>query len=438
MNRNYHFVAAAGLLLFALKARAADPQQLARGEYIARAGDCVACHTAPKTGKAFAGGYPLGTPLGVVYSTNITPDKATGIGAWSYDDFAKLMRSGITREGHAVYPAMPYPSYARVTDADMRALYTYLMNGVTPVSQSNWENGIPWPLSMRWPLHVWSWIFSPGLPSLSAKANGNDEPGPQRTRGAYLVQGLGHCGSCHTPRGAALQEKALTDAGNTIYLSGGGSIDGWIAPSLRNEAGDGIGSMSQEDVVAFLRSGRTVRVASFGAMNDVVVHSTQYLSDADLNSIAVYLKSLPPHKPDTAPFEYNATLAAALYNGRPSTPGARIYLDRCASCHRSDGKGNGKAFPSLAGNPVLQSPDPTSAIHIVLSGASMPATRAAPSAMTMSSYVSVLDDQQVADVVTFIQTGWGNQGAGATAKEVAKVRQFSMPVNPQGWTAKTP
>lgn len=438
MNCYCRVVVTSGLLLFALRARAVDPQQLARGAYIAQLGDCAACHTAPKAGKPFAGGYPLGTPLGVVYSTNITPDKMTGIGAWSYDDFAKLMRTGMTREGYTVYPAMPYPSYARITDDDMKALYAFIMNGVTPVNQPNRENGIPWPLSWRWPLKVWSWIFTPTLARVAETPVDNRNNLSQRARGAYLVQGLGHCGSCHTPRGPALQEKALTDAGNTVYLSGGGSIDGWIAPSLRNEAGDGLGAMSQDEIVAFLRSGRTTRVASFGAMNDVVVHSTQYMTDSDLMSIAVYLKSLPPHKPDAQPFKYNETVAAVLYNGQTVTPGARIYLDRCAGCHRSNGKGNGKAFPSLAGNPVLQTSDPTSAIHIVLSGASMPATRSAPSAMTMGSYAWVLDDQQVADVVTFVQTAWGNQGIGATAQEVAKVRKWATPVNPQGWTARIP
>jgi alcohol dehydrogenase (quinone), cytochrome c subunit len=438
MRRYYSVVVSAGLLFRAIQAHGTDPQQLARGEYIARAGDCAACHSAPKTGKPFAGGYPLGTPLGVVYSTNITPDKDTGIGAWSYDDFATLMRTGTTPEGHSVYPAMPYPSYARITDADMQALYAFLRNGVAPVKQANRANDIPWPLSIRWPLKAWSWMFAPVPRRVADVSAESTSSSAQVGRGAYLVQGLGHCGSCHTPRGPALQEKALTDAGNTVYLSGGGSIDGWIAPSLRNEAGDGLGSMSQEEIVAFLRSGRNTRTASFGAMNDVVVHSTQYMTDADLMSIAVYLKSLPPHKKGTEPFAYSAAVATALYNGRVSTPGAQIYLDRCAGCHRSDGKGNGKAFPALAGNPVLQTADPTSAIHIVLSGASMPVTRTAPSAMTMGSYASVLDDQQVADVVTFVQSGWGNQGAPATAEQVAKVRKTSKPVDPQGWTAKVP
>ncbi|ANB76349.1 alcohol dehydrogenase [Paraburkholderia phytofirmans OLGA172] len=438
MSRHYRVAVSASLLLFAIQARAADPQQIARGEYIARAGDCAACHTARINGKPFAGGYPLGTPLGIVYSTNITPDKETGIGDWRYEDFATLMRTGKTREGHTVYPAMPYPSYARITDDDMRALYAFLMNGVTPVKQQNRENGIPWPLSIRWPLKVWSAIFAPDPSHVADAFRDEGDGAAQLARGAYLVQGLGHCGSCHTPRGPALQEKALTDVGNTVYLSGGGSIDGWIAPSLRNEAADGLGSTSPEDIVMFLRSGRTTRVASFGAMNDVVAHSTQYMTDADLRSIAAYLKSLPPHKTGAGPFAYSATVATALYNGRVSTSGAQIYLDRCAGCHRSDGKGNDKAFPALAGNPVLQTADPTSAIHIVLSGASMPATRTAPSAMTMGSYESVLNDQQVADVVSFVQTGWGNQGATATAGQVAKVRKSSRPVDPQGWTAKTP
>lgn len=414
-------------------APAADAAQVERGAYLARAGDCIACHTA-KNGKPFAGGYPLSTPLGKVYSTNITPDKTSGIGTWTYDDFATLMRRGKTKNGHAVYPAMPYPSYAHIDDADMHALYAYFMHGVAPVGQANRDNDIPWPLSMRWPLTVWGWVFGPGPKPYAAPAGTPVEV----ARGAYLVQGLGHCGSCHTPRGVGLQELSLGDDANPIYLTGGASIDGWIAPSLRNEHGDGLAAMSTEDIVAFLKSGRNAHVASFGAMNDVVMNSMQHLNEADLTGIAAYLKSLSPHKEAGQPYRYDATVATALYHGQVPGAGAQIYLDRCAGCHRSDGRGNGKAFPALAGNPVLQTNDPTSAIHIVLSGASMPATRSAPSAITMGPYAAILSDRQIADVVTFVQTSWGNRGGAATERQVGKMRKSSVPLAPTESMAGTP
>ena len=400
----------------------ADATLVERGAYLASAGDCISCHTA-KNGKPFAGGLPLDTPLGKVYSTNITPDPASGIGSWSYEDFSTLMRHGKTKHGYTVYPAMPYPSYAHIDDADMHALYAYFMHGVTPVTRANRASDIPWPLSMRWPLTVWSWAFGPAPKPYRAPAGTPAEVAAEVARGAYLVQGLGHCGSCHTPRGVALQELSLGDDAKPVFLAGGESIDGWIAPSLRNEHGDGLAAMPAEDIVAFLRSGRNAHVASFGAMNDVVANSMQHMSEADLKSIAAYLKSLPPRKAAAAPYRYDPTIATALYHGQVPGAGAQIYLDRCAGCHRSDGKGNGKAFPALAGNPVLQTGDPTSAIHIVLTGGAMPPTRTAPSAMTMGPYAAILSDREIADVVTFVQTSWGNRGGGATERQVTKLRR---------------
>lgn len=397
--------------------------QIAHGAYLAHAGDCIACHTAPQ-GKPYAGGLPIATPMGKIYATNITPDRDTGIGTWSYDDFAALMRYGKSKKGYTVYPAMPYPSYSRMTDADLHDLYAYLMHGVAPVSQSNRPTDIPWPLSMRWPLTMWRMMFAPTPQPFQAPQNESADV----ARGAYLVEGLGHCGSCHTPRGVALQEKAMTNRDGTVYLSGGGIIDGWTAPSLRNENGGGLADWSEADIVEFLKSGRNHQTASFGAMNDVVVDSMQFMSDQDLHSIAAYLKSLQPAKADAPAYSYDDTVSKQLFNGQVKSAGAVVYNNRCAACHRSNGKGYAKAFPALAGNPVLQTQDPTSAIHIVLSGGAQPATNTAPSALTMAPYADILTDQQVADVATFIQTSWGNKGGPATAEQVAKIRKVAKPV----------
>ena len=400
-----------------------DAQQIRQGEYLARAGDCIACHTAPQ-GKPYAGGLGMATPIGKVYSTNITPDKQHGIGNWTFEDFDKLMRTGVTKQGYTVYPAMPYPSYSRLSDADMRALYAYLMHGVPANASPNRAADIPWPLSMRFPLSIWRWVFAP-TPAPYTPAAGGDQ---QLLRGAYLVQGLGHCGACHTARGVGMQEKALTELDSSAYLAGGAAIDGWVAPSLRNEHGGGLARWTEADIAEFLKTGRNSHSASFGAMNDVVAHSMQYMSKDDLSSIAKYLKSLPPANTGARPFVGDDTVGKALFAGKVDSTGAQLYLNNCAGCHRSDGKGYDKAFPALAGNAVLQTADPTSAINIVLSGGMVPATHTAPSALVMGGYANSLNDQQIADVVSFIQTSWGNHGSKATAAQVAKLRPTSIPV----------
>jgi alcohol dehydrogenase (quinone), cytochrome c subunit len=398
---------------------AADQALVKQGEYVARTGDCIACHTAGG-GKPFAGGLPLQTPVGTIYTTNITPDNDTGIGTWSYDEFARLMRGGIHKKGYTVYPAMPYPSFSRMSDDDLKALYAYLMHGVAPVRQANRPTDIVWPLSMRWPLAWWRWLFAP-KPHPFQPPPGADA---RIARGAYLVEVPGHCGACHTPRSFTLQEKALSSSDGTVYLSGGGAVDGWIPPSLRDEHGGGLAGWSESDIVQLLRTARNPHSGSFGGMNDVVIHSMQYLNDGDLAGIAAYLKTLPPNKA-AAPYAYDDAVAKALFNGEAPTRGAQIYVDRCAGCHRTDGKGSGRVFPSLAGNSVLQTDDATSAIHMVLSGSTLPATNAAPSAFTMAPYARILSDQDIADVVSFIQASWGNAGKAATSSKVMELRKLA-------------
>lgn len=401
---------------------AAESDLIKQGEYLARAGDCVACHTA-KGGKPFAGGLPMETPIGVIYSTNITPDK-TGLGDYSFEDFDKAVRHGVAKSGSTLYPAMPYPSYARVSESDMQALYAYFMKGVEPVAQENKSSDIPWPLSMRWPLAAWRWMFAPAVADYQAPV-GVD---PVISRGAYLVEGLGHCGACHTPRALTMQEKALSAADGNAFLSGSAPLEGWIAKSLRGDHKDGLGSWSEEQLVQFLKTGRSDRSAVFGGMSDVVVHSMQYMSQDDLTAIARYLKSLPAVDPKDQPHQYDKQVAEALWKGDDSKPGASVYIDNCAACHRTDGHGYTRVFPALAGNPVLQSEDATSLINIVLNGGTLPATHAAPSTFTMPAFAWRLSDQEVADVVSFIRGSWGNVGAPVNAGEVSRLRA-DRPVN---------
>jgi len=400
---------------------APDPALVQQGKYLAAAGDCTACHTAAG-GENFAGGLPIASPIGAIYSDNITPDPTTGIGTWSYDDFARLMRRGITKQGYTVYPAMPFPSYSRISDADMHALYAYFMLGVAPVNQANENPDIPWPLSMRWPMHIWRWFFAPGAHPFQPQP-GQDA---DTARGAYLVQGLGHCGACHTPRDFTLQEASLTDAGHPSYLSGGAQIDGWVPVDLRSDDATGLGRWSIDDIATFLHTGSNGKTAAFGGMSQVVQDSTQYLTAQDLRDIAKYLKSIPAVS--GASFTYDNAETAALNSGDASQPGAATYLANCDVCHAANGQGYAQAFPALAGNPVVQGQDPTSLINIVLDGARRPATAGAPSALVMPTLAWKLNDQQVADVLTFIRASWGNNAPAVTPDQVATLRQTSKPI----------
>jgi mono/diheme cytochrome c family protein len=404
-----------------------DVQQLVeQGRYIAIAGDCVACHTAPG-GQPFAGGLPLASPIGAIYSSNITPDANTGIGKYSLDDFDRAVRYGIKPDGETLYPAMPYPSYARMSDQDLRALYAYFMHGVQPAVSGNRGTDIQWPLSIRWPLGIWRKRFAPA--SSVTPINPDKYKDAAVARGAYLVQGLGHCGTCHTPRAFTLQEVALDETQPT-YLSGGSVIDGWFAVNLRGNDGAGLGRWSAQDIVDVLKSGRNMHAAVAGApMGDVVLHSMQDLSEADLLAIAAYLKSLPAAPMDAAHFTPSPDTAKALAAGQESGRGAQLYLDNCAACHRSSGEGSARVFPAIAGNASVLAANPSSLIRLVLGGSAMPSTRAAPSNLGMPGFAWRLSDEEVAQLLTFIRQSWGNSGPGVSAAEVGAIRQAMVARN---------
>jgi alcohol dehydrogenase (quinone), cytochrome c subunit len=389
------------------------------GAYLAIAADCAACHTAPG-GKAFAGGLKLDSPVGAIYSTNITPDPDSGIGRYTLEDFDRAVRHGIAKNGATLYPAMPYPSYAVLTDADMAALYDYFMHGVQPAAAPAHANGIPWPLSIRWPLAIWRKVFapSPDAPAFNA-SRFND---PLVARGAYLVEGPGHCGTCHTPRALTLQEKALSDS-SPLFLAGGPVIDGWVAVNLRGNAGDGLGSWSKEDIVATLRTARNKEQTVIGsAMSDVVVHSTSHLTDEDLLAIASYLKTLSPALKDQAKYSADPATATALAAGRESSRGAELYDDNCAACHRTDGAGSPNVLPKIAGNSSVLAADADSLIRLVLKGSSLPGTAGAPSPLGMPGFGWRLSDAEIAQLLTFVRSGWGNQASSVSESDVARVR----------------
>ncbi|MGE5517474.1 MAG: c-type cytochrome [Bacteroidota bacterium] len=408
-------------LLLAAPARAetapmAEVGAVEAGRAVAVAADCIACHTAPG-GKPFAGGLPMQTPIGTIYSTNITPSAKTGIGGYGYDDFAAALRDGIAKDGHRLYPAMPYPSYAKLSEADMRALYIYFMAGVDAVEQPNRDSDIPWPLSIRWPLGLWNAMFVTA--GSFQPVAGRDA---QWNRGAYLVEGAGHCGSCHTPRGIGFQEKSLGHADGDAFLAGG-TIDGWFAKSLRSDKGWGLGDWSEQDIVQFLKTGRTSRTAAFGGMSEVISHSTQHMADEDLTAMAVYLKSLPAASAKPYAARSDDTTYADLRQGDHSKRGAVTYAEYCQGCHRADGNGAPAIFPALAGNSSVLPEDSASLIRVVLAGGRMPVTADGPyRAFAMPGFTR-LSDGEVADVLTFIRSSWGNNAPAVNAKDVAAARK---------------
>lgn len=398
---------------------APDQALIDAGRYVAVASDCIACHTAPG-GKAFAGGRAIASPIGNMYSTNITPDKATGIGSYSLNDFDRAVRHGIRQDGASLYPAMPYPSYAKMSDQDVRALYAYFMKGVAPVNAANRGNDITWPLSIRWPMGIWRKTFAPAD---MAPLQLDKYQSQQIARGAYLVQGAGHCGSCHTPRSVTMQESALDESGKA-FLAGGPLIDGWLAANLRGDKVDGLGNWSEQDIVDTLKTGRNKTTAVVGGpMNDVVAHSMQHMTDADLHAIAAYLKTLPATGAGKATFAASDDTAKALRAGQNETRGAQLYLDNCAACHRTDGKSNAITFPALPGNPTVLADDPASLIRLVLAGSRLPSTKERPSDLAMPGFAWRLSDDETAQLVTFVRQSWGNGASAATASEVGKVRR---------------
>jgi alcohol dehydrogenase (quinone), cytochrome c subunit len=405
-------------LLAAAPVARADEAAPSKGEYVARAGDCVACHSVPG-GKAFAGGLKLGSPLGNMYSTNITPDTETGIGGYSLDDFDRAVRRGIAKDGHRLYPSMPYPSYAKLSDDDVHALYDFFMKEVPPVHQPNRPDEIPTWLSFRWQLMIWNLMFTDGGPYVAK--SGHDAVW---NRGAYLVQGLGHCGACHTPRGWAFQEKALDD-GSSAYLSGA-SLDAWSAPNLHGDLRTGLGQWSQADVGEFLKAGHNRDGTAFGSMIDVVNNSTPYLTDDDITAIATYLKSLPAGATQPA-YAYDNATTVALKGGHPQDAGAIIYAGNCVSCHGSDGRGFSPFLPRLAGNPTVLDNDPSSLINVVLNGSTPLVVKGTPDAYRMPQFRVQFNDEEIADVLTFVRSGWGNQSPAVTAAQVATLRQTTDP-----------
>jgi mono/diheme cytochrome c family protein len=403
----------------------AETSLIEQGRYLATAGDCISCHTRPK-GVPFAGGLPLTSAFGVIYSANITPDPATGIGAWSEQQFARALREGIAADGRHLYPALPYTAYTKVTDRDVHAIYTYLRS-LKPVRYTPPPNEMRFPFSFRGLLAGWNLLYlQPGryVPDRARSAEWN--------RGAYLVQGLGHCGACHTPRnllGAERTAQALTGSAYLDEISDEVIDDHltpmdertvrlWSAANL-TQASTGLAAWSVDEIEAYLRSGHNARAGAFGPMSLVIANSTSHLSAADLRAMAIYLKSLPAAAPPEQPRVDEAQRRA----------GEIVYTTRCGDCHQSTGLGMprtpdadpSKTAPPLAGNPALQAPSPATLVNVLLYGAHE-AVLGPESWPKMSGFeLSVgLDDEQIAALCTYVRSSWGNRAGPVDAADVAK------------------
>jgi mono/diheme cytochrome c family protein len=409
-----------------------DPaQRVGYGAYLAKVGDCMACHTAPG-GKPYAGGAAIPTPFGTFYGPNITPDPATGIGSWTADDFWRALHQGKGPSGTLLYPAFPYTEYTRISRADADALYAYLRS-LPPVAQPSRPHELEFPYGWRPLLALWRGLyFRPGVHADAQAAVpafavtdavtgavtgagagvGTGAVVPDRpaliARGRYLVDGLGHCVACHAPRNAL----GATTGGTGLP---GGDIAGlgWYAPALDGAPRTGLGRWSEDDIAMLLKTGTSRHGAAAGPMAEVVVGSTQHLSDVDARAIAVYLKTIPaPSQKDTA----------AVRAAGGMRRGAALYEQHCAQCHGADGQGQGRDWPPLAGNIGVVAPYPGNAIQMVLEGGFAPATAGNPRPHGMPPFGQVFSDDDVAAVVTYVRNSWGNTAGGVTSLQVKQAR----------------
>jgi mono/diheme cytochrome c family protein len=378
----------------------ADAKSVADGKYLATAGDCAACHTAPG-GQPFAGGLAINTPFGKILAPNITPDKETGIGNMSDADFIKAMRQGIGQSGH-LYPAMPYVYFNSLPDDQVLEIRAYL-NTLAPVHHKVVADQLPFPFNIRLLMVGWNMLFFP--------EKGAYMPDPNQSlrwnRGAYLVQGLEHCAACHTPKNAFGGDK-------TGQKFQGYIVDGWNAPNI-TDAWNGIGAWSVQDIADYLKTGHNQYAYASGPMADAVKNSTSKLTDADINAMAVYIKS-QPGRGGNPPAPLAATDPAMV-------AGADIYKDECSACHTDGGIGKPGIFPNLVKSPAVQADQPATLMGIVLHGGQGVGTEVSPTAPAMPAFGGLMNDQQIADVLTYIRNSWGNRAPRVSAADVEKIRQ---------------
>ena len=382
---------------------AVDPV-VERGKYLAQAGDCVSCHTRPG-GEAFSGGRPISTPVGMIYSTNITPDTETGIGAWTEADLIKAMHEGVAKDGHHLFPAFPYTAFTKVTDDDVKAIYAYLRT-LTPVHYTAPANGIL--LSQRWAMTFWNALFFK-----PARFQPDPKQSEEWNRGAYLAEGLGHCSACHSPRNLFMAEdESRSYAGGHIDEEvQDGKIRRWSAINLSPAAG-GLGKWTVADITKYLQSGfAPLRAGVFGPMNDVVANSMHYMNDADVHAIAVYLKSVPERTVEAKPIPADQMKL-----------GAATYKDTCEKCHGASGRGGFLQAPPVDGSAIAQAADPSSFINIILYGPTIAPGVKTGAWETMKPYADSMSNDDVAAVANYVRGSWSNKASPITPADVARQR----------------
>ncbi|MDE2167600.1 MAG: c-type cytochrome [Alphaproteobacteria bacterium] len=392
-----------------------DAALVEQGRYLAIAGDCAACHTAPG-GKPMAGGVAIATPIGSIISTNITPSKTSGIGNYSLEEFSAALRRGVRADGQRLYPAMPYTSYAKITDADVKALYAYFMHGVETVDHKPPETRLPFPFNIRLAMMAWNWLFldtRPYAPDPAKDAEWN--------RGAYLTIGLAHCDDCHTPRNILMAEQ-------NSRLLGGAELGAWFAPNITSDADSGIGAWSVDNLVRYMRDGHASGVAqAAGPMAEAIDNSLRYLTEEDLRAIAVYLKTVPavhdsadtkpPFAWGTAGDALSTIRGVAVPADRDQWSGARLYDAYCATCHQAQGQGSfDGGLPSLFHNTTLGRANTSNLVMAILDG-----VHRQPD-VDMPGFANELSDRQVATLSSYLIQRFGNPSGSVTVDQVKTAR----------------
>lgn len=403
------FLACAATLLAmpacAQEQRAADPT-IARGAYLAIAGDCAACHTSPQ-GKPFAGGVGIDSPVGRIYSTNITPSKSAGIGNYTLADFDRAVRQGLSKRAGNLYPAMPYTAYAGITDGDISALYAYFMNGVAAVDEApSARTALPFPFNMRFAMKAWNVLFLDGKPFTPLKGQSDEW-----NRGAYLAQAFAHCQTCHTPRNLLMGE----ESGKALS---GAPLGGWYAPNITSDKATGIGLWSNDDIVAYLAKGHNRMSQAGGAMLEAVDKSFSKLTEADLRAIVSWLVSVPAIRTagiDKTSLPKSAVTTDLAVIAGKAEPGAKLYADNCASCHQANGTGR-RGLPALDGNAIFTRPTADNLVMAILAGLT-PAK-----GQDMPPFADRMSDDQVAELTNHLFRRYGNAAVQTTPQHVAALR----------------
>jgi mono/diheme cytochrome c family protein len=374
-----------------------------QGQYLATVGNCISCHTRPG-GAPFSGGRPFATSLGTLYSSNITSDPGTGIGKWSVTDLRRAMHEGIAADGYRLFPAFPYPAFTKVSIRDIDAIYSYLRT-LAPVHYSPPANDFVF--TQRWGLAVWNELFFKG-----GRFEADPKQSTQWNRGAYLVEGLGHCSVCHSPRNSFLAEvpSRKYSGGHFENEVATGNARSWSGVNLTS-ARSGLAAWTKTQLEQYLKSGFSTRAGTFGPMNEVIINSSRYLTREDVSAMALYLKSLPP-----------IVLVGAQVSPDSVKAGAALYEEHCAECHLASGRGGMFTGPPLAGSAVVQAEGPESLINIILYGAQPPEEISLGSWETMKPYKDVLSDTDIADVSNFVRGSWGNEAPMVAPRDVAAQR----------------